>query len=84
MNHSGAKNNIFVHVTHKMSVLKNTTSDVDYGWGVFRPDGEMRTRPSAETHSMMGAERSLVTVFLSRTWAKGFGLKGEHRDVADD
>lgn len=28
-------------------------------------------------YSMMGAERSLVTVFLRRMWANGLGLVGE-------
>lgn len=28
-------------------------------------------------YSMMGADRSLVTVFLSRTWANGLVLVGE-------
>lgn len=30
-----------------------------------------------KAHSMMGAERSLVTVLLSRTCANGLGLVGE-------
>lgn len=34
-------------------------------------------RKKTTTYSMMGAERSLVTVFLSRMWANGFGLVGD-------
>lgn len=79
----------------RMSIFKNTTSGVDCCWkaqtGVvfpglnLRPDGQMKPQPSIETHSMMGAERSLVMVFLSRTWAKGLGLQGrrDELDVAD-
>ena len=33
------------------------------------------TLPCPTYHSMMGAERSLVTVLLSLTWANGFVLK---------
>lgn len=84
---SRKKRNILSRVQFKIIINMNQWAvpriQPDVWWADRPHRAELLLGPQ-DAHSMMGADRSLVTVFLSRMWANGLTLKGDNKTTKSD